>query len=196
MSLSAIIAENVWWICVVAWFVLRWPHQRRARKEPVRTSRRDTVDWAVLAFVTLCNAVLPFAYVIAKVPRFANYPFHPACLWLGTAVFATAIWLFYRTHQNLGRNWSVSLEIRREHRLVTTGIYQHIRHPMYLAFLLWGLAQTLLLPNWIAGPAGLIGSATLFLLRVWREEGLMVEQFGDQYRAYMQRTARLVPWLF
>jgi protein-S-isoprenylcysteine O-methyltransferase Ste14 len=67
---------------------------------------------------------------------------------------------------------------------------------MYLAFLLWGLAQTLLLPNWIAGPAGLIGSATLFLLRVWREEGLMVEQFGDQYRAYMQRTARLVPWLF
>ena len=38
--------------------------------------------------------------------------------------------------------------------LVTNGIYRRIRHPMYSAFWLWAIAQALLLPNWIAGPAG------------------------------------------
>ena len=66
---------------------------------------------------------------------------------------------------------------------------------MYLAFLLWGIAQTLLLPNWIAGPAGLVGSLTLYLFRLPREERMMLQEFGDQYRTYMQRTARIVPWL-
>jgi|ERR1700728_3747985 len=196
MSLAAVIAENVWWIGVAAGVALRLPHHRRTRKEPVRASRRDALDWAVLAFMAVCNAVLPLAYVIAKVPRFANYPFHPACAWLGAAVFAAALWLFHRSHHDLGRNFSVSLEIRRQHRLVTSGAYRWIRHPMYLAFLLWGLAQTLLLPNWIAGPAGLIGSMALFLFRVWREEGLMIQEFGRQYSAYMERTARIVPWLY
>jgi len=196
MSTSAVIAENVWWICVVAWFLLRLPYQLRSWKEPIRLSRRDWIDWAVLTFMVGCNGVIPFIYVVTKFPRFANYPFVPAFAFIGTAVFLAALWLFYRTHRDLGRNWSMSLEIRRDHRLVTTGVYRWIRHPMYLAFLLWGLAQTLLLPNWIAGPAGLVGSTTLFLFRVWREERLMLQEFGEQYSGYMQRTARLVPWMF
>jgi protein-S-isoprenylcysteine O-methyltransferase Ste14 len=54
----------------------------------------------------------------------------------------------------------------------------------------------LLLPNWVAGPAGLIGFGVLFFGRVAREEAMMVSTFGDEYRAYMRRTARVVPWLY
>lgn len=71
-----------------------------------------------------------------------------------------------------------------------------VRHPMYSAFWLWALAQALLLPNWIAGPAGLVGFGTLFFLRIGREERLMEETFGDDYRRYVARTGRIVPRLF
>jgi protein-S-isoprenylcysteine O-methyltransferase Ste14 len=67
---------------------------------------------------------------------------------------------------------------------------------MYAAFWLWALAQVLLLPNWIAGPAGLVGFGMLFFLRIGREERLMEETFGDEYRQYVARTGRIVPRLF
>ena len=49
---------------------------------------------------------------------------------------------------------------------------------------------------WIAGPAGLVGFGTLFLFRVGKEEQMMLDTFGEDYRAYMKRTARLIPWIY
>jgi protein-S-isoprenylcysteine O-methyltransferase Ste14 len=66
---------------------------------------------------------------------------------------------------------------------------------MYTAFWLWALAQALLLPNWVAGLSGLIGFGILYGFRIGREERLMLDTFGDQYRSYAARTARLIPWL-
>ena len=90
----------------------------------------------------------------------------------------------------------MTLEVRERHTLVTNGVYNRVRHPMYAAFWLWAVAQTLLLPNWIAGPAGLVGFGTLFFLRVGPEERMMLEAFGDDYRRYMERTARIVPGIY
>ena len=119
--------------------------------------------------------IVPAVYVLSGVPHFADYAFRPLQAWLGAAAFAASLWLFHRTHKDLGRNWSVTLEVRDRHALVTNGVYSRVRHPMYSAFWLWAVAQALLLPNWIAGPAGLVGFGTLFFLRVGREEALMTE---------------------
>jgi protein-S-isoprenylcysteine O-methyltransferase Ste14 len=67
---------------------------------------------------------------------------------------------------------------------------------MYAAFWLHGVAQALLLPNRLAGSAGLVGFDLLFFSRVEREEQMMIETFGEDYRAYMARTPRVVPWLY
>lgn len=67
---------------------------------------------------------------------------------------------------------------------------------MYSAFWLWAIAQGLLLPNWIAGLAGVAGFGILFFGRVAREEQMMVQTFGDSYREYMARTGRVFPRKF
>ncbi len=79
--------------------------------------------------------------------------------------------------------------------LVTGGVYRYIRHPMYASMWLWGIAQALLLWNWIAGWASLVLFLPLYVLRVPREERMMHEYFGDAYRTYMNRTARVIPHL-
>lgn len=194
--MTLLLAKLIWFLGVSGWFAIRYRHQRRSRKTPKlrRFDRGREVALLTISFSGMF--VVPAIFVLTGWPKFADYPFVPALAWLGTAVFALALWLFYRTHRELGRNWSVTLEIREKHALVTTGVYRRLRHPMYSAFWLWALAQALLLPNWIAGPAGLVGFGTLFFLRIGREEQLMVETFGDEYRRYAASTHRVIPGVF
>lgn len=194
--MTPFLAKLIWALGAVGWFIIRYRHQRRSRKTP-KVRRADRLREAMLLSISIGGMlVLPLTYVLTGQPRFANYTFMPALAWLGAAVFALALWLFRRTHQDLGRNWSVTLELREQHKLITTGIYSRLRHPMYTAFWLWALAQALLLPNWIAGPAGLVGFGTLFFFRIGREERMMTEMFGDEYRRYVERTDRIIPGVF
>jgi protein-S-isoprenylcysteine O-methyltransferase Ste14 len=193
---TVFIAKLVWWAGIAGWYAIRWPHQRRSRKTPVASRLERMRDGVLLVISTTGLFIVPVIWVTSDAPRIADYPFQPALAWLGTAVFAAALWGFYRTHRDLGRFWSVTLEIRQTHKLITTGVYRHVRHPMYAAFLLWAVAQALLLPNWIAGPAGLAGFGTLFALRVGREERMMEAAFGDEYRDYAARTWRVCPGVF
>ena len=100
--------------------------------------------------------------------------------------------LFVWTHEALGKNWSADLVIKEEHALVTGGPYRWVRHPMYTAFFGSSLAYFLLSANWVIGLTGL-GTSVLFAARVDKEEALMIEEFGDEYQAYMQRTGRFLP---
>ena len=194
--MSLLAAKIIWGLGCIAWYIIRYPHERRARRTPV-AQRRDRVrDTALMVISFTGLGLVPLIYVLTGQPAFADYPFRPAQAWLGTLVMAAAMVLFYRTHRDLGRAWSVTLEVRDRHALVTRGIYERLRHPMYAAFWLLALAQALLLPNWIAGLSGLIGFGTLFFLRVGREEALMAETFGDEYRRYMARTSRILPGIY
>ncbi len=139
--------------------------------------------------------MIPAIYVLSGVPAALDRPFVAWVAWAGVAPDAAALWLFRRSHADLGRNWSISLELREQHALVKSGVYRFIRHPMYTSFFLLGVAQALLLPNWLAGLAGIAGAGVLFGFRVAREERMMLESFGEEYRAYMAHTKRIVPWI-
>jgi protein-S-isoprenylcysteine O-methyltransferase Ste14 len=190
------ISKIIWLAFGIAWFILRQQPGRHSRKTPVKFSARGTREFVLLGASLTGLGIVPAVYLAAHFPRFADYPFMPLLSYLGIAVDAACLWLFYRTHRDLGKNWSVSLDLRERHTLVTTGVYALVRHPMYSAFWLMALAQALLLPNWVAGPAGLVGFGVLFFGRVRREEEMMMSAFGEEYRTYMDRTARVIPWLY
>ena len=190
------IAKAIVILGAISWFVIRWPHQRRSWKTPVARDQRALREKLLLLSNLTGLGIIPFVYVFTGFPRFADYPFQPVLAFIGAVLMLATLALFYQVHLELGRNWSDSLQVRKTHNLVTGGLYRYVRHPMYAAFFLWGLAQLLLLPNWIAGPAGLAGFAILFGFRVGREERMMIEDFGEQYRDYMKRTARLIPWIY
>jgi protein-S-isoprenylcysteine O-methyltransferase Ste14 len=136
---------------------------------------------------------LPLLYLFTPWLDFANYNLPGPSGWIGTAVFAGAVLMLWRSHADLGRNWSAALQILGRHSLVTTGVYRYIRHPMYTAHLLWAIAQGLLLSNWLAGWSFLVLSVPLYAVRIPKEEQMMLEYFGEEYRAYQSRTGRLVP---
>jgi len=190
------VAKAVFVLLAVGWYVIRFPYARRSRRTPVAKSARDARETVLLLASLSGLGIVPFIYVATGFPSFAEYPLHAVQGWLGVLAALAALVVFRLSHRALGRNWSISLELREGHKLVTDGIYRHIRHPMYTGFWLWAAAQMLLLPNWFAGLAGLAGFGALFFGRVAQEERLMLETFGGEYRAYMARTFRLIPGLY
>jgi protein-S-isoprenylcysteine O-methyltransferase Ste14 len=190
------LAKAVVVFIMVGWYVIRFRYARRSRRTPVARSARGPRETILLLISLTGLGIIPFIYVATGFPGFADYPFQPALAWLGLVCAVAALVMFRLTHKALGRNWSISLEVREDHRLITDGVYQYVRHPMYTAFWLWAVAQALLLPNWFAGLAGIVGFGTLFLGRVGQEEQMMVDSFGDAYRAYMKRTRRIIPGIY
>lgn len=176
----------------IAMVIIRAPHGQRSRGVKVVRSRRGALEIALLTLAWLAFFV-PLIWVVAPIFAFADYPLRPAPLVAGVACFTVGLWLFARSHADLGTNWSITLEVREKHQLVTQGIYRHIRHPMYLALLVYSMGQALVVPNWIAGPSYGVAMVLLFAFRLAREERMMLEEFGNDYDAYMRRTKRLVP---
>jgi protein-S-isoprenylcysteine O-methyltransferase Ste14 len=182
----------LFWL-VVYLFGLFGPRARQAKRRAIVDNRLDVPEtvFSFLAFIGM--QVVPVVYSVTGWLGFADYTLPVWAGWLGAATFAFALWIVWRSHRDLGRNWSPTLQVREGHRLVTEGIYRTIRHPIYASQWLWAAAQALLLWNWVAGLAGLVTFLPVYLYRVPTEERMMLDHFGPEYRAYMQRTGRVLP---
>jgi protein-S-isoprenylcysteine O-methyltransferase Ste14 len=186
------IFEAVFLIGFIIGFVIRKIYTLGCIKsKPIK--KHISVVEIILLSITGIAMLLPFFSIFAPWLDFADYHLPQWLGWIGTAVFAIALILLWRSHADLGHNWSPILQIKKQHSLITNGIYNHIRHPMYAAHLFWAIAQGFLLENWLAGWAFLIASIPLYLVRIPKEERLMLEQFGEQYRQYISYTGRIIP---
>jgi len=167
------------------------------KKHEVVESRGAGAEKLFLLFSFLGMQLIPYIYIFSSWLDFADYDLPIELRWIlggtGCVVFVAAIWMLWRSHVDLGSNFSPELKIRTEHTLVTDGIYRSIRHPMYGSHWLWALAQAMLLQNWIAGLSMLVAIWPFYSNRVTREEFMMCDRFGDEYRDYMGRTGRFLP---
>jgi protein-S-isoprenylcysteine O-methyltransferase Ste14 len=186
------IAKAVILAASIVMVVIRAPHGQRSRGVKILKNRKGTLEVILLTLAWL-GFFVPLVWVVSSVFAFAEYPLRVVPLASGIVCFVAGLWLFYRSHADLGTNWSVTLHVREQHRLITQGVYRRIRHPMYTSLLLYSVGQVLVLPNWVAGPSYLITFGVLFVFRVIPEERMMLEQFGSDYAAYMRKTKRLVP---
>ncbi len=177
----------------IIYVTIRGVFGRRTRGNEKLVSQFDSRDKFLIALAFVGGLLLPIFYLFTPWLAFADYRLPAWAPWCGTFVMLAALWLFWRSHADLGQNWSISLEIRKGHQVVKNGVYRSVRHPMYAAILLFSLAQGLLLENLLAGWSGFVAIALMYFVRVPREEQMMCEYFGQEYRDYMQQTGKLFP---
>lgn len=116
------------------------------------------------------------------------------CRWLGLGLAVMSLPLLVWVQAALGSYWSGSLQLRQEHMLVTTGPYRWVRHLRYSVLMAFMVGSSLTPANLLF--AALTFFSVIVLLRhVGKEEGMMLERFGDEYGSYVRRTGRFVPRL-
>ena len=189
------IAKTVILVSTVVMIAIRAPHGRRSRSVKVARSYKSARETLLLVLAWV-GFLVPVIWVLSPAFSFAEYPLRSVPLVAGVTCLAIGLWLFFRSHADLGTNWSVTLELRQEHRLISQGVYRAIRHPMYSALTLYSAGQALVIPNWVAGFSNGIALAVLLALRLGAEEKMMTEQFGAEYAAYSARTKRFVPGIW
>jgi protein-S-isoprenylcysteine O-methyltransferase Ste14 len=189
------IARTVILAATVVMVVIRAPHGRRSRGVKVARSHKGPREVALLTLAWM-GFLVPLIWVFFPVFSFAEFSLRPCPFAAGVLCLAAGLWWFYRSHSDLGTYWSVTLELRENHRLVTEGVYRHVRHPMYAALFLYSIGQALVVPNWVVGPSYFVTFGILFALRIGAEERMMLETFGDEYAAYIARTKLLVPGIW
>ncbi len=121
-----------------------------------------------------------------------SVPFPDWLRWTGFALGLASLGFWSWTQVALGKEWSPQLQLRKEHHMVTTGPYTQIRHPLYTAMLGFGTSLALVTANWFFVVFAIAALAGLFA-RVPKEEQMMIKEFGEEYKAYMQRTGRFFP---
>lgn len=183
----------IFFLAMIVETVIRAPLNKQRKAEKMSERRVTGQEKTFLFLLWTGMFILPIIYASSNWLDFANYSLPTWAGWFGVVLIMGAVIVFWRAHADLGLNWSPTLEIREKHELITRGIYSVIRHPMYASQWLWTVAQILLLQNWIAGFASLVVFIPFYFLRVKAEEQLMLEQFGDQYRSYMQKVGAVFP---
>lgn len=187
--------EWIWLSGFVGSIVIRTPHAIANRRNRTVADRHGFGERLLLAGMFATMMILSLADIVTPFLDFAVYTLAPWTVWFGAVLQAGYCWLFWRSHSDLGRNWSPGLEVREGHELVTWGVYGRIRHPMYAAIWLGAAAQALLIQNWIAGLLVLPAFALMYVFRVPREEAMMEAEFGEAYVDYKARTGRIWPKL-
>ncbi len=117
----------------------------------------------------------------------------------GLALYVLGLALVLWARRTLGRNWGIStssqVTLLDQHRLVQTGPYAWIRHPMYTGWWTCMLGLVLLYPVWAVFLL-LVFSVVSFANRASREEAALAARFGEGWAAYKKQTKRLIPGIY
>jgi protein-S-isoprenylcysteine O-methyltransferase Ste14 len=195
-------SENPFRIALVVVFVLTMAvtlyHRIQAAKSGEKISHKEEgyLFAAVLRLAGLVLAISTLGYLIF--PAYFQWAAMPLPLWLrwlGVVTGALCSLLMYWTLSTLGKNLTDTVVTRADAELVTRGPYHWVRHPFYMTAALLMASVTLLTANWLIGVNSVV-VLVLLAIRTPKEEQMLIERFGHEYRDYMTRTCRFVPRMF
>ena len=115
---------------------------------------------------------------------------------LGILICLIALVFLYLVHRELGKCFSSTLVLRENHRLIRSGPYAVVRHPMYSSYLLLFIGAFFISENWCIGLLGIAIILSLMTLRITKEEAMLLGRFGSDYEAYRKSTDMFIPYRY
>ena len=180
-------------ILIVAFFIIRAPSVMSASKTEKVTEKKPVRERVLVALNFIGMVGVPFVYILTNWLDIFSFPYPEYIRLFGIVFNVAGLVLLIWVHRTLGQHWSMLLKLGETHRLITNGPYSRVRHPMYTYFYIMVIATALISSNLFVGIFGIVTWTTLYFVRVGDEESMLLEEFGDEYKEYMERTGRLLP---
>jgi protein-S-isoprenylcysteine O-methyltransferase Ste14 len=161
------------------------------KREEKQASSRSRVATLGIALQAIGFGITGFGPLRIGLPWTA--PFSIGSSILVALLGGSAIAIFVAATRAMGRNWSVAARLRDDHQLIRSGPFAVVRHPIYLALLLYllsfGVAFGHLAQLLVAAPFYIAGT----LVRIREEEKLLRARFGDDHARYVREVPAFIP---
>jgi len=184
------------WLIVAYWLALGayWAVAAIGSKRNIGGRRERTkgiaVRLGIVLLILLLLQIPALRQALVYAQRQVTNSRAMSVLGVGLCAIGIGIAIWARAH--LGRNWGMPMSRKENPKLVTTGPYARVRHPIYSGILLAMLGTTMGAAVFWVLPLVLFGAYFVYSAR--REEQFMITQFPDEYPAYMKRSHMLLPW--
>ena len=173
-------------------------HRRKADRDSGEKLSRKADGTALMTAIRIGGLILwlsPFVYLInPNWMAWSKIGLSDSIRWLGVGIGIVCVPGIYWLFSSIGTGITPVSATRKEHKLVTNGIYRWIRHPLYTFGSAMFVAFGMMADNWFIATLGIL-TFILMAIRTPKEEANLIEKFGDEYREYMKRTGRFFPKL-
>jgi len=165
---------------------------RRTTRGADNSADRGTrkIVW-ILSAIAFDGAWLPVVFGFGKLLALGAW-----LTWVGVVIMISGVAFRQYVINFLGKFFTATVQIRKDHQLIKDGLYRHIRHPSYLGLLVLALGNGIALANWISLLLCIALPAIGILRRTKVEEKELSDHFGEQYQDYRKNTWRLIPYLY
>jgi protein-S-isoprenylcysteine O-methyltransferase Ste14 len=171
----------------------------KADKESGERLSRKADGNVLMTIIRLGGLMLwlsPFVYLINPAwMAWSKIGLPEAVRWLGVGLGVLCVAGIYWLFSSIGSGITPVSATRREHKLVTNGIYRWVRHPLYTIGSSLFISFGMMADNWFIILLGVL-AFTVMAIRTPKEEANLIEKFGDEYSEYMKRTGRFFPKIF
>jgi len=175
----------------VLWVLIEFPYLLQYKIKPTKDWDRHSAQlWDAANAVELVGIVLGFTN-IGRIQTRSNL-----IAAVGLALLFAGITIRWTAIHTLGKYFTGTVLIKKDHRLIQSGLYRHLRHPAYTGALLAHLGLGLSFSNWISISLSLLPVSVAALYRMRVEERALTEEFGEAYISYSRSTKRLIPKLY
>jgi protein-S-isoprenylcysteine O-methyltransferase Ste14 len=165
---------------------------RQRSKSKVTTSSDKSSLWLLYGLITVGYA-LSFSIGVTKIGRIYHWNTFFA---IGMALVVIGLMIRIHSILTLKQYFTYSVAKVENHKIIETGLYKFIRHPGYLGQLIIFIGISTSISNWLSILVMMIPITLGYLYRIKVEERFMLEQPGEDYLNYQERTKRLIPMIY
>ncbi|MEP6902801.1 MAG: isoprenylcysteine carboxylmethyltransferase family protein [Actinomycetota bacterium] len=184
-------------IVILTWFVFASAFLLRKKPETSKDSQHAPKS---LIGIALQGVAFGLVWALRRTPVFSPFIDNQLILnmilqFLGVLLAVGSVWMANSAITELGKQWSFQARLIEDHKLITSGVYQIVRHPIYAAMLGMLITTAFALSHWLVTIIAVIIFLIGTKIRTVSEEKLLRAVFPDEYQTYAQKVPAFIPFV-
>jgi len=182
------------WLIFLGYWIINWNAVKPTQE--VAWRQQQGFRW-IVGFIVVVIVLIAHFFLPRHSTNFFTFSSNNSLVLqiIGSVLAITGLIIAIIARKTLADNWSSNIELKKNHKLITTGVYKYIRHPIYTGVDLMGIGTIIASQSFFV-IFFLICMMLFFVFKMKKEETLLMKHFPKEYPEYKKKTKALIPFIY